>query len=140
MSPSLFDRLPTVPGPERSRLFVENHRAGDLTGMWLKHPEYANLRFLYSILVMKVYEHERDLNQGRFLHFDHTPQQWTVAIHHENRVIPWWEKCEGMINWIAENADSPWSLGIEMEHIQKGTFTFSFQDPTIATFFKVMFV
>jgi hypothetical protein len=96
------------------------------------------LRMHYNVTVMPVYEHERDLDRGRFLFYSHEDQEYVVQIRRdENHPIPWKLHCEPWVNWIAEHHQNPWSLRIEMENVHAGTFVFSFSDPTIAFMFKL---
>lgn len=142
MTHSLHDRLPETPLHFiASSLSVERARVGDAMQKeyWLKHNEHANLRFLYAVFVLKLYEHERDLNAGRFACFRDTPMPWSVSIFHENHDTPWWVKCEPMVGWIAENTDSAWNLTVSMNNVFEGNFIFSFEDPCTATFFKLAF-
>lgn len=109
------------------------------------------LRIGRVVSMMSLYDHERDLNRGRFAHFDRQPQAWpaTVRLPQDDRFARW-DRFTEMVNWIAEFADTPWSLDIVSdfevdEDLQPkdGTWTesarFSFEDSHLGFMFKMVF-
>lgn len=124
----------------RSSLYAGRGVKVDTSAWWVKHDVCQEQQINYSVAVMKIYEHENQLNTGRFENFTHESQAWSVSIYHENKIEPWWKRAETLVEWVAENVDSPWSLDIKMEHVSAGHFIFTFADMSAATFFKMMFV
>jgi hypothetical protein len=90
---------------------------------------------------MVVFDHERDLDNGRFEHFTHEGREnvVTLTLDESRCERPWNHQVRMWVNWIAEHVDSPWSLHVAMEHTRRGTFTFSFDDHVKAVFFKLVF-
>lgn len=102
------------------------------------------LRIGRTITLMHIYEHERDLNRGRFEHFDREAQRWPATIRLKDDSVLAERQVSRMVNWIAEQIDTPWSLDIEVD-FDPGTDTykdyarFSFEDSDLGVMFKIVF-
>lgn len=91
-------------------------------------------RVIAGASLMKVYEHERDLNRGRFQNFT----QHETHEHHV-RVPGHMHITEPMVNWIAEQVDTPWGLTV-VDQAETGVLLdFSFTDIQSAVYFKLVF-
>lgn len=111
--------------------------------MWdehhLKFGVYDGLRLIYTVGLMRIYQHETALDAGRFVGFTEDEQPHKVSIRHDHSKVPMWVQSETWINWIAEHHDGTWSLDLTMHHVGDGTFHFSFDDLPVATMFKLLF-
>jgi hypothetical protein len=103
------------------------------------------LRIGARVSVLRLFEHERDLCTGRFEHFTREPQVWPASIRFRLQGENKYERNEQMVNWIAEQTDTPWSLDVEDELDDEGMPTefgrlrFSFTDSTVGVMFKMVF-
>lgn len=94
--------------------------------------------FLYGVILNEVYEHENDLDKGRFENYRHEAQPNSTNLTLDlPKPIP--HHMEEWINWIAQHSPGTWSLSIEMKHVADGVATFSFDDITTAVMFKLVF-
>jgi hypothetical protein len=101
---------------------------------------YSNQNKLtWTCILAKLYEHEQNLDAGRFVNFSRTPQAHLVQLDFSNEKEPWWIAMATKINWIAEVTDEPWSLQPELQSVLHGSFTFGFADLGTAMMFKLVF-
>lgn len=102
-----------------------------------------NNRIGWTLGLMYVYEHERDLNRGRFKDFTPEPQEWLGSVRIEgpivgDRIPQMRHEITLMINWIAEHVDTPWSLDYR-ENGATRYLDFSFSDSHLGFAFKILF-
>lgn len=107
----------------------------------LKHEQIVRDQVLFTVRLMAVYEHERDMDRGRFSLFCREPLPHVVEI--EKKAIcdgtqqPWFE---AWINWLAEHCREPWSVSVEMIHVGQAQVKFSFGAAHDAVMFKMVWV
>jgi hypothetical protein len=94
---------------------------------------------IWTCLIMRIYDHEKDLDRGRFENFKRETREFTVSFKLTNQSQPWATLIGPMINWIAEIGNQPWSLDIDILHVGEGRFDFSFDELDVATMFKLVF-
>lgn len=124
-----------------SDIFVRKiTRRGDDHVLVKEVTDCTSLRIGQTLGLMPVYEHERDLNKGRFEHFTTARQEWVAEIDviDEHRAEPFRQNVTAMVNWIAEHADAPWSLDWR-ETGSHRYLDFSFADSTHGFAFKILF-
>lgn len=100
-------------------------------------PRGSSLRVGWTLTMMDIYEHERNVDRGRFEHYDRQPQDWVATIKVEPEKGPLTQWVPQLVNWIAENHDGPWHLIADMEDVNEGYLRFSFADPDLAVMFKM---
>lgn len=99
----------------------------------------ATQQHIYTLTLLAIYDHEKELDRGRFESFSMTPQEHAVSLP-MIRGEPVWVTSERWVNWIAEQATSPWCLEPKfMEVFGVETFRFSFEDVVTAVAFKLVF-
>lgn len=108
---------------------------------YLLHDHETNGRIVYAAYHMPIYDHERNLDAGRFKHFtkEPRPHSTSILLDQGKEDFFWFDRVSVLINWIAEHVESPWSLHVDMDHATKGTFIFSFDDPVKGVLFKLVF-
>lgn len=97
----------------------------------------------WTLALMEIYDHERDLAAGRFVNFDRQPQEWRATVRLEgplagDRLKKLRHDVAIMINWIAEHVETGWSLDYaERDDIRY--LDFSFADSHFGFAFKMLF-
>jgi hypothetical protein len=126
----------------RSDIHVGRGLSG--TYMLLKDVTVDDSRRIGWVLwLMEVYEHERDLNRGRFANFTPEPQEWLASVRVEgplvgDRLPQLRHEVTVMINWIAEHVETPWSLDYR-ENGAVRYLDFTFADSHLGFMFKILF-
>lgn len=106
----------------------------------LLHDVQAGLRTLFTVGLMHVYEHERNLNDGRFKRFNRLPQPHAVVLTPDRfPVIGTPMDIGTMVTWIAEHCRGEWHMAIYMKDVNKGSISFRFADQTDAVLFRLVF-
>lgn len=106
----------------------------------LLHDVQAGLRTLFTVGLMHVYEHERNLNIGRFERFNRMPQPHRVVIEPERFPFIGDPLDVGtMVTWIADHCRGEWNMKINMSSVSTGSITFAFSDQTDAVLFRLVF-
>jgi hypothetical protein len=96
------------------------------------------LHFLYAIILNEVYDHETDLDDGRFKNYTRDEQPNRIDLN-LNGPSPIPINVERWLDWIAQHSSAPWNLSVQMNHISDGIAIFSFADTTTAVMFKLVF-
>lgn len=123
------------------RPYTSYHSAYSAEGWWLRWDvtKPQSYQVSYTVELMTVYEHERDLDRGRFAHFQYDDQEFVARITRKDSPEPFPIMFETWVNWIAEQTDQPWSVRLDMAHVHHAVFIFSFADLTVGTMFKLAF-
>lgn len=89
---------------------------------------------VYSVSLMRVYEHEKSLDVGRFSRFTKLPLD-----HRVQNLAP--KAIEEMVNWVAEHLTCAWSIQIHEadESLDFVGVDFLFSDLMSAAKFKLVF-
>lgn len=99
-------------------------------------------KLLFSTRLMKIYEHERNLNSGRFKRFSESVYQNNIVSFDNQETFdggrhPWFEK---WINWIADNTFGSWLVQTRHYHLNKACVSFFFEKPSDAGMFKMVWM
>ncbi len=96
-----------------------------------------SIQVAYTVDLMPVYEHERELDRGRFEHYRIEQQEHVARITRKDSPEPFPVMFESWVNWLAEHNEQPWSVTLDMPHVHHAIFSFSFADLTVGTMFKL---
>jgi len=101
-----------------------------------------NNRFTYSVSLLRIYHHERELNNGRFEFFSEEMPVNKVFLRHDSRIdMPLTEYIHRIVNWINEvNKKQLWSFSGRMLDDFRSEFAFGFVDVTICFAFAMVWV
>ncbi|RYD63679.1 MAG: hypothetical protein EOP83_11585 [Verrucomicrobiaceae bacterium] len=99
----------------------------------------SSQKLIWTCLLMRIYEHERDLDRGRFEGFQRSPCEHMISLSMGNGAAPWAALIGPMINWIAETTTEAWSLDVDIASVGEGVFHFSFAELDVAMMFKLVF-
>lgn len=112
--------------------------------IWLKTEILSEHgKILYVENLMKLYEHESELNRGRFVNFIKKEQEYKISMFLESSSREFSCKwTSSLVEWIAENNKEPWSI---KRQIDDNIFTFpdiildfSFANSTTAVAFALV--
>jgi hypothetical protein len=104
----------------------------------------------YILVLCELYDHEHDFNRGRFAAFCFEKQEYQITfclakMFNFTFADLHWQSLSHlvgrMIDWVAEHGrDQPWSLTGTMPSITSAEVTFSFADPIVAVYFKLVWI
>jgi hypothetical protein len=113
------------------------------TLIWEVYSQKDPARFLYGVILNEVYEHESDLDRGRFQNYTQSAQPNQINLDLDlgglSGIEPIHMQAEKWIDWIAQHSTALWSLSINMKDVSEGVAAFSFADSTTAVMFKLVF-
>jgi len=107
----------------------------------LLYDVFSGSHWLYTIPVMELYEHEYELDNGRFLHYKKEPQKHEVIINFNNKRIGGEEfrhATQQMVQWVAEQSDDDWNFFLIPESVGVVHLNFSFSSAMVAVIFKMV--
>lgn len=103
---------------------------------------YLNNNSLDAIMIAKLTEDEINLDAGRFINFDKTPQLYQVQIVTNSLIYNTLHKSEELLNFIHNNITGKWNLSLWITSFNpdsKAIWDFSFSDSNEAVLFKLFF-
>jgi hypothetical protein len=110
----------------------------------------SNGGVLYTIFLFEIYDHETNLNSGRFVNFNQTTNDYQAncLVESTNRTVFAGLEFESLghlvqrqVEWCAETTfrdPSHWNLSLEAHHVSKTGINFFFDDVTTAVTFKLL--
>ena len=108
------------------------------------------LKLVHIVPLITLYEHEKNLNAGRFMHFKEDQQTHLVKLTINRRKKDEFDyKIQEWIDWVATHTDSNWNIAFDFpdQHRdaifntpidQQIAITFSFENLTTAVVFKLV--
>jgi phage-related protein len=96
-------------------------------------------RHLYTIPMMTLYSSEKSLNDGRYRFYDRNPQEYRVSLRFDDASGESFRaRFREVVEWIATRAETPWSFHPQPDSVGKMAIDFSFENPTDAVVFKLV--